>query len=143
MHFKQNVNACKLIDLSFKGNPFAYAYRTHGVISTSIRLDRVLYNLNWHLLLLKASAHHLPRLYFNHNPLLLYLIGYMPSFDDKPFYFKAVWFIHKGFEEVMQRSKALEQLNIVKNIKALTNTVRDFNVNVFGKRRFLARLDGI
>ncbi|KAJ4831177.1 hypothetical protein Tsubulata_047576 [Turnera subulata] len=88
----------KLHDIGFEGAKFTWKSGEKYA-----RLDRVLSNAEGLVKYPLASVKHLPRIYSNHNPILLSLKGGQPNqIPAKPFKFLAAWLMHEGFEDFMQ-----------------------------------------
>lgn len=123
--FRSHLDECSLIDLGFKGAPFTYIRRQHGRISTHVRLDRALCNVEWSLLFPEASVHHLPRTCSDHNPILLKLHAPPPPAANRPFHFQAAWLTHPDFHAVVDKARSAKAHSVIEAVRATQGAVPD------------------
>ncbi|XP_070009492.1 uncharacterized protein [Nicotiana sylvestris] len=80
------INYYNIMDLGFKGCKYIWSnnrkYRSNLIME---RLDNIFSNDSWINLFPKASVIHLPKIYSDHNPILLELIPKVNNLNPKPF----------------------------------------------------------
>lgn len=91
--FQNCLMECELDDLGFNGSPFTWF---HGDLKE--RLDRVVMNLQWHILFDKASIYYLPFFKSDQSPLWLKFKEHgCRNRGLRPFRFVASWLFHEEF----------------------------------------------
>lgn len=141
--FADCIDACKLVDLGFKGPCFTWK---RGNLRE--RLDRVLSNTAWRTTFRSHSVIHIPIQTFDHY-VLWFRTNIMDDRQKKRNYFKFLssWLDHSDFRnQVLTNWQHTSLWN--DNIFRLSNALKKWNRDVFGnifqkKRRILSRLEGI
>lgn len=82
MKFKQHLDRCELMDLSYKGSSFTYARKIHGSITTFVWLDKAVTITEWRVIFPETSVISLPWTYLNHNPIMVRLTGIITEKKD-------------------------------------------------------------
>ena len=151
------MDKCGLLDLGFHGPHFTWTNKS-SVWQTTIKeqLDRGLGNADGLMLFPTAEIHHLPRVKFDHCPILLNTDPFKWK-PFKPFRFEQMWLTDPTFPPLIQNSwKASELIPFAssslsrfpRHLEALIVNIRLRNKNHFGnlfqrKTCLLARLRGI
>ena len=146
LEFKSVLDSYNFVDLGFTGPKYTWTNKRQLVDLILERIDRCFANLLWRVLYPKAVVTHLPRIYFNHHPVLIEL--FKPNLDraNRPFRFQSMWLLHPDFSRVVREAWPEGRLlNLA--TEEFTRNVKKWNVEVFGnlfaqKRRVLARLNG-
>ena len=86
--FSRRIEDCQLMDLGFKGTLFTWMGKRRGIALVQERLNHALTNDNWRLRSPEASVFHLPRVFFDHNPILIDLNCYAAPSFPRPFRFE-------------------------------------------------------
>lgn len=90
--------------MGFSGLSFTWMKGLSENTFSRAQLDRALVNIEWRELFPDATVTHLPKLQFDHVPLLLTL-SYV---DDRPriasFKFQAAWTKHQSFKGLIQKT---------------------------------------
>ncbi|KAL7254737.1 hypothetical protein ACSBR1_008974 [Camellia fascicularis] len=113
------------------------------------RLDRAMSNDKCRALFPEGTVRTLPRMYSDHSPLVVFTQDMHPSNPkSRPFRFEAAWLCHPNFPDVVLKSWANMNTNLVGAITEFTHNVKTWNKEVFGnvfkrKRSLLARIEGI
>ena len=152
--FRNCMDNYGLMDLGFHGPRFTWTNKSL-CWQTTIKecLDRGLGNVEWATLFPSAEIHHLPRVKFDHCPILL-SIDPRERKPLKPFKFEQMWLTDPSFPTLVDESwKALEQIpstsyslsRFPQRLDALTEHIQAWNKNHLGnlfqrKTRLLARL---
>lgn len=94
-----------------------------------------------------AVVSHLPRVGFDHSPILVKCVGGQQDQGNKAFRFQAAWLTHLEFKQVVGSSWNKEA-SLKENTTSMASVLGNWNRETFGnihrkKRRLLARLDGI
>lgn len=98
--FRSMMARCNLLDLSFNGDPF-----TRERAKTSKRLDHALGNLDWCLKFDKSKNFHLPKLKFDHAPILINFENKKPvNRRRRPFRFEASWLTLLAFNQIVDEN---------------------------------------
>lgn len=63
--------------------------------------------------------------------------------DNCPFRVELVWYTHPNFKEAIDRAWSKGGEDLEYKLEKLTNGLKAWNVNVFGKQRCVTRLEGI
>lgn len=100
--FSDSIHRNTLIDMVFYGTKFTWVSSTTGVNPIRERLDRGLCNTCWKHSFPECYISTLPRVKFDHNPLLLSLYSlHHPDPQHKPFRFYSMWMEHGDFDGVV------------------------------------------
>ena len=100
MKFRKCLDECELFDLGFKGRPFTWQWN-----KVQERLDCAVANVEWRMKFPEASVRHLPKLKFDHDPILISTMNNITSnVRDKPFRFLGDWLLHKGFVNMVKEA---------------------------------------
>lgn len=65
------------------------------------RLNRALVSESWRLQFSEASVFHLPRVFLDHNPILIDVYCCSQQRSPKTFRFEAVWTMHAMFKSLL------------------------------------------
>ncbi|XP_058078531.1 uncharacterized protein LOC131226823 [Magnolia sinica] len=98
--FTDVMESAGLMDAGFSGNRFTCSNNQACNSRVWARLDRVLCNGTWINVFPHFQVKHLPRVNFNHYPLLFLFPPAMPSFP-KPFRFQRMWTLHQEYPTVI------------------------------------------
>lgn len=101
--FLSYINHCNLIDLGFKGPKYTWSnlrQRSSGLILEG--LDRCFSNNLWLEKYPNTSVTHLPRIYSDHNPLLINFNNISRRSSQKNFKLETYWFSHPNFGKIVQ-----------------------------------------
>ncbi|KAI3465771.1 hypothetical protein Pfo_022434 [Paulownia fortunei] len=120
-----------LIDAGYEGSNFTWT--NHKVWK---RLDRILYSEDWLNLFHTTRVSHLPRIWFDHSPLLIS----MNATSVKPvtsFRFLRMWARHHAFKEAVnsswqQPTNNQGMINLQQKLYRLKQFLRWWNKNIFG-----------
>lgn len=82
--FNNFLNCCNLVDLGFVGPRFTWTNNRESGKIVRTRIDRCHANTSWIILFPNSSISHLPRVYFDHFPILL---NVFPSCSQKITFF--------------------------------------------------------
>ncbi|XP_028778230.1 uncharacterized protein LOC114734750 [Neltuma alba] len=148
--FNDQIKACALSDLGFKGPRFTWKGPQLARCSRLFeRLDRALANSAFMNSFPDCLVKILPRTNFSdHNPLNLLLSdSFITSKGPKPFRFEAMWIEHANFKDLI-KEKWLFRNDFNEALNNIKNSLLSWNRDVFGlvekrKRQILARLNGI
>ncbi|KAA3460944.1 Retrovirus-related Pol polyprotein LINE-1 [Gossypium australe] len=116
------------LDLEFCGPSFTWQ---RG--GTFVRLDRALVNDAWMVSFPQYLVSHLPRIKFDHRPLLLVTRPDLNLAKDRPFRFLVGWTKHNNFHAFVK-----EKWNFVGNMADSLNTFTSY-VKEWNKDRHLIR----
>ncbi|MQM11046.1 hypothetical protein Taro_043945 [Colocasia esculenta] len=133
--FNDFILAAALIDAGY--SPFTWSNNRVGPAAIKARLDRVLFNSPWDLILPSFSVTHLPRGPSDHAPLLLAssVLTRVPS----RFMFQSMWLTNDSFQAVVDKAwkeadirhpNAFVRLQV--KLKVVKNTLKSWNKEVFG-----------
>ncbi|CAM8887236.1 unnamed protein product [Rhodiola kirilowii] len=100
--FRDVLQDCNLIDLSFKGLQFTYSNRRKGRMETKARLDRAVANQMWRDVFLEVEIWHGTAAVSDHAPLIVRWKGRGCSSRLNLFRFEPMWFKHNGFSDVIK-----------------------------------------
>ncbi|KAL4278142.1 hypothetical protein GQ457_03G020710 [Hibiscus cannabinus] len=131
-----------MLDVEFRGDEFTWR---RGNLRK--RLDRCLVNEEWNRMFPLSCVYHLDRVGSDHCPILLKTQVHSLGNSDWPFRFLSVWQDHPQFSDFLS-SNWVDGDDVTSNIQRFQESVKDWNVNVFGhiglrKKRILAQLRGI
>ena len=98
--FSMMIDNCNLEEIPTKGSPFTWA-RLSSRGYMECRLDRALCNSHWLDLWDNIECFTLPRLYSDHNPLVLNLSDQSYK-GPKPFRFMKMWTEHIDFKKFIE-----------------------------------------
>lgn len=136
------MNFCNMIDLGYSGAAFTWTNRRDVDALIHQRIDRCWGNPPWNLAFPDANVTHLPRVSFDHCPLLLSLYENLHNRLERPFRFEKMWLNHPGFHQVVENAWGLTpSLNLaITTFKSLAIT---WNKEIFGnifaqKKKLLA-----
>lgn len=104
--FNDMVLATGLIDLGFKGNFFTWANNRNGLAYAATRLDKAFSNSAWRNNFIDPVVKHLPRICFDHSPILLSHRIRLPT-KNPPFKFEPMWLSHATFDKVVENRWAV------------------------------------
>ncbi|GKV15349.1 hypothetical protein SLEP1_g26146 [Rubroshorea leprosula] len=146
--FTSCMNDCQMLDLGFTGGRFTWANMQSDGHIIRERLDRVWGNADWKLYFPEASVFHLPRVHSDHNPLLLDLEPFKPSFGKRPFRLEKFWMDHPEFQNLVQDCWGIEDNNTSQCLETMMKKAKLWSRTTFGslfkrKKQILARLEGI
>ncbi|XP_061368621.1 uncharacterized protein LOC133311578 [Gastrolobium bilobum] len=148
LSFAKAVDDCKLLDLgadgpyfTWKGPKFAHLDRVFK------RLDRAMANGDWLARFDKATVKTLPRVYSDHNPLLIKLFSNRTRWEERPFRLFPPWLDHPSFKQLLSENWSHDLMSHI-NLQQLVPVLRNWNSNTFGiinqrKNTILRRLNGI
>ena len=96
LNLREVIDACKFIDMGYKGIPFTWKklYRDGHLIWE--RLDRSMATSDWLTRFGGSSVHHLTCSTSNHSPLLILPEVLVTTIPKKPFHFEEIWLVEKG-----------------------------------------------
>ncbi|KAJ1421151.1 Endonuclease/exonuclease/phosphatase superfamily [Sesbania bispinosa] len=99
--FAQVLESCRLIDIGAIGSKYTWFRKEHGGRSIAKRLDRVLVDCDWRLMMPDAFVEVMCRIKSDHAPIILHYSDSPASKKDRPFQFLDAWASHEGYREVM------------------------------------------
>ena len=96
----------------------------------------------------EACMEVLPRVYSDHNPLLLRMSGFPQAHGPKPFRFEAAWVYHEDYHHVVHQAWNKGVNGVVDGLNRVKDASIIFNKEVFGnifrrKRLLAARIAGV
>lgn len=101
--FQDFIMRTRLLDAGFLGDPFTWCNNRNGRLCIWERLDRALYNTEFHSLFPTVTVTHLPWVSSDHSPLLIKL----QRENAKPgsgFVFQRIWTDHPDFLSTIRES---------------------------------------
>ena len=104
LDFKACLDSCNLLDLGFLGQKFTWSNCRQILDLIQERIDRFFANPAWRLMFPEASITHLPRVFYDHCPVLLELSHPPPGPQNRPFRFQTMWLQHPKFPEVVRNA---------------------------------------
>lgn len=100
--FRDNIEACRLIDLKTEGPRFTWKGPVVGYASRLYKkLDRVLCNGAWQTCYGETVIRVGPRIQSDHHPLLIDVLPKRTEGWERPFRFEAAWLQHTGFKALV------------------------------------------
>ncbi|CAM8886400.1 unnamed protein product [Rhodiola kirilowii] len=100
--FREVLQDCTLMDLSYKGSQFTYSNRRKGVWETKARLDRALANPGWRNLFPDAEIWHGVTGVSDHAPLLIKGTVRRGGRRLNFFRFEPMWLKHEGYRDAVR-----------------------------------------
>ncbi|XP_050243820.1 uncharacterized protein LOC126692300 [Quercus robur] len=102
--FRNCMDRCGLMDFGFHGPRFTWTTKS-PIWQNNIkeRLDKGLGNADWKLLFPATEIHHLPRVKFDHCPIMLITDSLAPK-SSKPFRFEQMRLTDPTFSSFMKDS---------------------------------------
>lgn len=94
------------------------------------RLDHALCNDTWRVAFPEATVLHLPRVFSDHNPILIDLSRPTTQYHAKPFWFEAMWATHPAFEDLVKNAWQLTE-SFGSNLQRFTSVVQKWKDEVF------------
>ncbi|GKU99357.1 hypothetical protein SLEP1_g12219 [Rubroshorea leprosula] len=142
------MNDCQMLDLGFIEERFTWVNMQLDDHVIRERLDRVWCNADWKLYFSEAFVFHLPRVHSDHNPLLLDLEPFKPSFCKHPFQLEKFRMEHLEFQTLVQDCWGVEDHNTSQCLEAMLKKAKLWSHatsdNLFKrKKQILAHLEGI
>lgn len=139
LHYK-----CNLIYLGFKGCKFTWS--NHGRKNNELimeRLDHILANEEWVNKFSNATITHLPKIYSDHNPILV-KINNCFNYSNKPFRLENIWCTRPNFINVVATN--WENKKLLEATKTFSKNIQIWGEIIFGsifrnKKRILARFN--
>ncbi|WJX55720.1 hypothetical protein P8452_41455 [Trifolium repens] len=148
-NFREQVNACQLMDLGSVGAKFTWRGPIyHGGQRIYERLDRALSNDKWRIHFPEGFVKVLPRIEFSdHHPILIEPLGKQHIVAPRQFRFESAWLLEDSFHETLRRSWKKE-MTVASNLGNIQQEFRRWKLYsidqvVKKKREILARLGGI
>ena len=80
--------------MGFSGSKFTWTRGRYDHTFKGARPDRAMCNVEWGNLFPASSVTHLPKINFDHYPLLIKFHGNQKQAAHQPFHFQATWFTH-------------------------------------------------
>lgn len=110
------------------------------------RLDKCRANKSWLEYYPKASVTHLPKTYFDHNPLLISLFQHSRIPNQRIFCHEIYWCHHPNFNSIVLESQ--NEQTLPNATTCFAEKIKHWATNTFGnflqrKKELLARLGGI
>ncbi|XP_061370265.1 uncharacterized protein LOC133312983 [Gastrolobium bilobum] len=142
------IEDCKLLDMGFSGSRFTWKGPKFTHLDRIFkRLDRALVNASWRAKFHEARVRVLPRIYSDHNPLLIALEADPRGWEERPFRIFPTWMDHPHFNQLMVENWKLNDDTSV-NLECLVPILKTWNNNTFGnifrrKNIILRRIEGI
>ncbi|XLR40135.1 hypothetical protein S83_024842 [Arachis hypogaea] len=103
--FKNWINDCSLIDLSFVGTKFTWrGPQWEGHERVFKRLERALVNANWRIRFSEAKVDIFPRTNSDHYPILFNTQPREYNRRECPFCFEAMWNLHSEFKNFVKQN---------------------------------------
>ncbi|CAL8152453.1 unnamed protein product [Prunus armeniaca] len=131
--FIEWIDRNQLVDLGFSSAKFTWCNKRNveGIIWK--RLDRGLCNINWRLLFPEAHLSHLPRVNFDHYPVLVSLdSNHYPARDCTHFRFQEMWMSHPDFPKFIHANWSIGDGHASKKSARLKSSLISWNCQVFG-----------
>lgn len=124
-----------MTDLGFVGNRFTWCNGRQGRGLIQERLDRGISNGDWRSLFPRALVRHLPRVAFDHSPILLDTLG-ESGLGPRPFRFEAFWANDCRSNRVVEEAWPFERggspaYALCQRLKATKDALRKWNKEVF------------
>lgn len=146
LEFKTCLDNYNFLDLRFSRPKYTWSNLKQVTDLILERIDRCFANPSWRALFPEASVTHLPRVFFDHYPVLLELSRLPPTSSKKSFSFHTIWIHHPEFLDVVRRAWESES-NLHSTIKNFVDRAKVWNRTAFGnifaqKKMALARLNG-
>lgn len=141
------MDKCELLDMEAMGLKFTLYQKQVGKVVAK-RIDRVLVDQPWHIVLLEVFVENLCQVYSNHYPMLLRCGGMRDIRGERPFRFHAAWVAHNQYDFVVHFAWAKGSPSVTGRLKQVQDNSLVFNQNVFGnifhrKRQVQSRLKGV
>lgn len=147
--FRDNIEACNLIDLGFSRPRFTWPNLCRHKYLILERLDRFLANSNWLHLFPDSVITHLLRIYSDHCPLTLNLFP-NKFLSKSSFKLETMWLTHHSFDMLVHQSWPTSSIHYNHSINSLVAAAKQWKQKVFGnvflikrKKKLLACLNGI
>ncbi|XP_061352790.1 uncharacterized protein LOC133297639 [Gastrolobium bilobum] len=146
--FANVLNSCGVMDLGGGGNRFTWkGPKFLNLDRVYKRLDRAVGNEGWRAIFEEDDVLVLPRLFSDHNPILVRLGKEYSCWRERPFRYLAAWQYDDRFIPFLKASWKPD-VGLVDNLVSLVPMLKDWNKNVFGfiqfrKNRIIARMEGI
>lgn len=124
--FNHFIDCCGLIYLGCIGPHFT---QTNGRDSQHIirsRIDIAHATIGWISLFPNSKAYYLPRLSFDHTPILLKTKN-LTSFGIRPFHFETMWMNHEDFPNLVKNTWDQEHLNLEETINSFKYNLNHWN----------------
>ena len=104
--FHDDLDFCKLKDLSFNGFQFTWSNKRPGEQNVWICLDRGMATIEWILRFPGSRIHHLDAFHSDHKPILLCSNYELKRFFRKgrPFRFEAMWLKDNYCDKVIREA---------------------------------------
>ncbi|KAL9677798.1 hypothetical protein QQ045_015634 [Rhodiola kirilowii] len=132
--FREVLQDCGLIDLSFKGPQFTYSNRHKGADETKARVDRALANQNWRLMFPEAEVWHKVAPNSDHAPLIINWRRRGRPSRLNLFSFEPMWLKHKEFGELVNNIWGGRKARSYRISETLKNCVD--GLDAWSKRKF-------
>lgn len=115
-------SSCNLVDLGYKGCKYTWSnhrMRNGGLIME--RLDRVYSKSDWLQEFNNVTVTHLPKIYSDHNPILVNLNNSTNNTYARPFRLETFWCSHSDFPRIVKES--WENRGIIKGTEQFQNSI--------------------
>lgn len=124
------LDADSMMDLGFHGPRFTWTNGQQGVAGIRERIDRAWSNVAWQQYFLDICVHHLPRVTFDHHPVLV-----SSSTHDnqrfRGFRFLDPWFQHPDFSRCVEQLWMKESGSLGTALERFKNGIMDWNRHTF------------
>ncbi|XP_061367124.1 uncharacterized protein LOC133310245 [Gastrolobium bilobum] len=146
--FASVLNACGVMDLGGGGNRFTWrGPKFLNLDRVYKRLDRAVGNEGWRADFEEVDVLVLPRLFSDHNPVLVRLRKVDSCWRERPFRYLAAWQNDVRFTSFVKANWKADA-GLLDNLTSLVPLLKDWNKNIFGfiqarKNKLIARMEGI
>ena len=131
--FSEWIDSNKMVDMGFIGPKFTWMTRRGIGEEIWVRMDRALCTLDWRMKLFEGFIRHLPRVNFDHCPILLKIQSQQtPVGSLKPFWFEAMWMKHNNFADLIKDGWNSQGSNVFEKILNLSDMLKVWNGEKFG-----------
>lgn len=149
-NFREAVDVCGFIDISFSGYEFTYDNGREEGDNIQCRLDRALAITEWVTIFPDSDLWHIEREWSDHAPIKLSLWNAEDrgGLGSKPFRFEQIWATESSCESVIENAWR-SGITLKEKLEGCAGDLREWGAKKFGpvfkalkkKRRALARLN--